>query len=88
MAVAYPLDKSPAKPSLQQLNAEALGGDFQACVLLADNSQGLTFREFVDRYVPEGELNVRLPDRKDGRSCVFDIYYDAFAKSRAKSKET
>lgn len=67
------------KLSLQQLNAEALAGDIDAAILLADKSPGcLTVGEFVERYVPREE-----------QVMVFNTYCDAFRISRRKaSRET
>jgi hypothetical protein len=65
----------PQKPSLAELNVQALSGDEDAALRLADLSVGCdTLRDFLDRFVPDEDM-----------ARVFDVYCDAFQKSRARA---
>lgn len=67
--------RSFAHPTIQQLNAEALAGDEDAALALADKSVKCeNVEQFVLRYVPADEM-----------ARCFDVYCDAFQKSRARA---
>jgi hypothetical protein len=67
--------RSFAHPTIQQLNAEALAGDCDACLQLANRSMSCRdLTEFLNRFVPADET----------LRC-FDCYADAFAKSRMRA---
>lgn len=72
MAVGF---RGHSTPTLAQLNTDALAGDEDAALALADKSTTCaTLTEFLDRFVPAEDV-----------AEVFDIYADAFAKSRARA---
>ena len=67
--------QAPVSLTLPELNAQALTGDADAALRLADLSTMCeTAWEFVERYVPQEDA-VR----------VFDTYVDAFVKSRTRA---
>jgi hypothetical protein len=80
--------QAPTTPTLAELAAEALAGDQDAALRLADLSKDCaTAWEFVDLYVPADEAGTVLETDAWERPTllVFDVFVDAFSKSRARA---
>lgn len=80
--------QAPITPSLPELNAQALAGDADAARLLAERSTTcMNAWDFVKRFVPPDEAGRALEVDDRGRVTlrIFDLYVDAFQRSRQKA---